>query len=220
MGLFPALRQNNASFFIISICRPDCNRLYAFFDKNRADRPACPPRAQRPVPPAAKPPAVLTTPVPRRYNQNENQNHPRNQPGKRKEKPTKNILDVYRFLKDAGVYYLATVEAGQPRVRPFGTVCLYQDRLYIQTGKAKAVSRQIAAEPRVELCACTGDRWLRVSATLREDDRVCARKAMLDDYPDLRRLYDENDGNTQVFYLTDAEATFSSFSAPPETVRF
>ncbi len=127
---------------------------------------------------------------------------------------------VCQFLKDAGVYYLATVEGDQPRVRPFGTAHIFEDKLYIQTGRKKAVSRQILENPKVELCAFHNGRWLRISAELCEDDRSEARKSMLDAYPSLRAMYDENDGNTQVFYLKNAEAVFSSFTEPSETVRF
>ena len=127
---------------------------------------------------------------------------------------------VYDFLKDAGTYYLATVEGDQPRVRPFGTVNVFEGKLYIQTGKVKPVSRQIAADPKVEICAFKDGRWLRLSGELVEDDRVEARKSMLDAYPELRGMYDENDGNTQVLYFKNAEATFFSFGGAPETVRF
>ena len=125
---------------------------------------------------------------------------------------------VYRFLKEAETYYLATVEGDQPRVRPFGTVMLYEGRLYIQTGKVKAVSRQLAANPKAELCAFRDGVWLRVAGELVEDDRTEVRRAMLDNYPSLRRMYDENDGNTQVLYFRNGTATFSSFTAAPETV--
>ena len=127
---------------------------------------------------------------------------------------------VYEFLKDAETYYLATVEGNQPRVRPFGTILLFEGKLYIQTGKRKPVSKQLAANPKAEICAFKGCKWLRVACELIEDDRVEPRKAMLDAYPSLRAMYDENDGNTQVFFLKNAEATFSSFTAAPETVTF
>ena len=127
---------------------------------------------------------------------------------------------VYDFLKAAGTYYLATVEGDQPRVRPFGTVNIFDGRLYIQTGKVKPVSRQLAANPRCEICAFKDGTWLRVSGELTEDDRVEAKKAMLDAYPNLRGMYNENDGNTQVLWLKNAVATFSSFSAAPETYSF
>ena len=127
---------------------------------------------------------------------------------------------VYEFLKNAQTYYLATVEGDQPRVRPFGTVNIFEGNLYIQTGKIKAVSKQIAANPKTELCAFKDGKWLRVSGELVEDDRYEARKSMLDAYPELRGMYDENDGNTQVFYFKNACATFSSFTSAPETVTF
>lgn len=127
---------------------------------------------------------------------------------------------VCDFLKDARVYYLATVEGDQPRVRPFGTAHIFEGRLYIQTGKVKPVSKQIAENPKVEICAFRDGVWLRVSGELVEDDRVEAKKSMLDAYPELRGMYDENDGNTQVFYFKNATAVFSSFTSAPETINF
>lgn len=127
---------------------------------------------------------------------------------------------VLEFLKDAGVYYLATVEGDQPRVRPFGTAVIFDGKLYIQTGKSKDVSKQIHANPKAELCAFKEGKWLRVSAELVEDDRREARKAMLDSYPELRNMYSEDDGNTEVFYLKNAKAVFSSFTAAPEIIEF
>ena len=127
---------------------------------------------------------------------------------------------VYDFLKQAQTYFLATVEGDQPRVRPFGTIHIFEGKLYIQTGRVKPTSGQIARNPKVELCAYKDGTWLRLSGTLAEDDRVEARKSMLDAYPELRSMYDENDGNTQVLYFKNATATFSSFTAPPETVTF
>ena len=130
------------------------------------------------------------------------------------------MQEVYEFLKTAGAYYLATCEDGQPRVRPFGTVNIFDGRLYLQTGKVKAVSRQLHANPRVEICAMLAGRWLRVEATAVEDDRREARESMLEAYPSLRALYSADDGNTEVWYLQNAAATFYSFTEPPRTVSF
>ena len=127
---------------------------------------------------------------------------------------------VYNFLKEAGVYYLATVEGDQPRVRPFGTANIFEGKLYIQTGKVKPCSKQILANPKVEISAFHNGTWIRIAGELAEDDRLEAKKSMLDAYPDLRAMYNENDGNTQVFYFKNAVATFASFGAAPETVTF
>ena len=127
---------------------------------------------------------------------------------------------VCKFLKDAEVYYLATVEGNQPRVRPFGTAHIFEGKLYIQTGKVKPVSQQLAANPKAEICAFSNGAWLRIAGELVEDDRVEARKSMLDAYPNLRGMYDENDGNTQVLYFKNATATFASFGGAPEVVTF
>lgn len=122
---------------------------------------------------------------------------------------------VCEFLKNAGVYYLATVEGDQPRVRPFGTAHIFEDKLYIQTGKVKPTSKQLLANSKAEICAFKDGAWIRVAGELIEDDRVGARKSMLDAYPSLRKMYDENDGNTQVFYFKNATATFSAFGKEP-----
>ena len=127
---------------------------------------------------------------------------------------------VAEFLKEAGVYYLATVDGDQPRVRPFGTVNVFEGRLYIQTGKVKDVSRQLKANPKAEICAFRDGKWLRVAGELIEDDRREARVSMLDAYPDLQRMYSPDDGNTVVYYFKNATATFSSFTSAPEVVKF
>ena len=130
------------------------------------------------------------------------------------------MQEVYEFLKACKTYYLATVEGDQPRVRPFATVDLFEGKLYIQTGKVKDVSKQLAANPKMEICAFDGSRWLRVAATAVEDDGYEAKKHMLDNYPSLQKNYQPDDGNTQVFYLKDAVATFSSFTEEPRVIRF
>lgn len=127
---------------------------------------------------------------------------------------------VVKFLKDAGTYYLATVEGDQPRVRPFGTAHIFEGRLYIQTGKKKDVSKQLHINPKAEICAFKDGEWLRVAGELIEDDRVEARQSMLDAYPSLKSMYAADDGNTEVFYFKNATATFSSFTHEPEDVKF
>ena len=134
----------------------------------------------------------------------------------RKGKIMKRVLE---FLKKADVYYLATVEGDQPRVRPFGTINEFEGKLYIQTGKVKPTSRQLAANPKAEICAFTDGAWIRVACELIEDDRFEAKKSMLDAYPMLRGMYAEDDGNTQVFYMKNATATISAFGKAPETIK-
>lgn len=127
---------------------------------------------------------------------------------------------VNDFLKQAGTYYLATVDGDQPRVRPFGTVNIFEGKLYIQTGLKKDVAKQIAANPKVEICAFKDGRWIRVAGELVLDERIEAQKAMLDAYPELGGMYQPGDGNTAVYYFKDAVATISSFTAAPEIIRF
>ena len=124
------------------------------------------------------------------------------------------------ITRKAEVYYLATVEGDQPRVRPFGTINEFEGKLYIQTGKIKPTSKQLAANPKAEICAFTDGEWVRIACELVEDDRLEAKKSMLDAYPNLRHMYDENDGNTQVFYMQSVTATFCAFGKAPEITEF
>lgn len=130
------------------------------------------------------------------------------------------MQEVYDFLKKCGTYYLATVDGDKPKVRPFGTIDIFEDKLYIQTGKKKDVSKQIHKNPNVEICAFDGNKWLRLAGELKADDRREPKKHMLDNYSELRGMYNEDDGNTEVFYFTNATATFCSFTEPPKTIIF
>ncbi|MDO4536958.1 MAG: pyridoxamine 5'-phosphate oxidase family protein [Coriobacteriales bacterium] len=130
------------------------------------------------------------------------------------------IEEVCAFLQEAGTYYLATCEGDQPRVRPFGTAHIFEDKLYIQSGKVKDVAKQLEANPKFEISAFKGGTWIRVSGKLVEDPRIEAQESMLEANPNLKRMYAAGDGNTVVYYLSDAEATFSSFTEGPRTLNF
>ena len=128
--------------------------------------------------------------------------------------------EVYEFLKKCGSYYIATIDGDQPRVRPFGTALIFENKLYIQTGKVKNVSKQMKKNPKIEICAVDAGKWVRVEAVAVEDDRTEARQKMLDAYPQLKNMYTADDGNCVVFYLKDATATFYSFGGEPRAVKF
>lgn len=128
--------------------------------------------------------------------------------------------EVFEFLKKCDTYYLATIDGDKPRVRPFGTVNIFEGHLYVQTGKSKDVFKQIEKNNNVEICGFKDGRWIRVCGKLLVDDRVEAKKSLLDNYPDLRAFYDENDENTSVLYFESAKAVFSSFTEEPRTIEF
>ena len=130
------------------------------------------------------------------------------------------MKEVQEFLKECGVYFLATTEGDQPRVRPFGTAEIFEEHLYIQTGKSKDVYKQIEKNPNVEMCGFKEGKWIRVTGKLIPDDRIEAKKDMLDKNPDLRRMYDENDDNTIVLYFETGKAIISSFTEEPRIIEF
>jgi uncharacterized pyridoxamine 5'-phosphate oxidase family protein len=137
-------------------------------------------------------------------------------------KEEQSMQEVYDFLKKCGHYFIATVDGDQPRVRPFGTAVIFENKLYIQTGKKKNVSKQMKANPKIEICALdlTAGKWLRIAATVVEDDRREAKQYVLDQYPDLKKMYSADDNNTHVLYLKNVTATFSSFAGEPREVKF
>ena len=128
--------------------------------------------------------------------------------------------EVFEFLKEAGTYYLATMDGDQPRVRPFGTIDLYDGRLYIQTGKVKDVANQLKANPKIEISAMHEGRWIRLEAEAILDENIEAQIHMLDNYPSLKAMYTPGDGNTEVYYLRNASAAICSFTAEPEVHEF
>lgn len=133
----------------------------------------------------------------------------------------KELQEVCDFVYNCKYYFLATVDSSKPKVRPFGTICIYENKLCIQTSKLKDVSKQISNNHNIEICAYDSkDRWIRISAEAYRDDRIEVKKYMLDKYPELRNMYDENDDKTEVLYLNNVEATFYSFSSKPEIYKF
>ena len=138
------------------------------------------------------------------------------------ESEVNNMKEVCDFLKQCGAYYLATAENDQPRVRPFGTATVFENRLYIQTGKRKEVAKQMQQNPKIEICAynATSGAWVRIAATVVPDERREAKAFMLNEYPMLQSMYSPDDDNTLVLYLTDATATFYSFAGEPRIVKF
>ena len=129
--------------------------------------------------------------------------------------------EVKNFIKECGAYFLATVDGDQPRVRPFGTIEIFEGKLYIQTGKSKDVSKQIQKNGKVEICAMNkAGKWLRVAGTLVRDDRIEPKAHMLENYPELKGMYSAEDPNTEVLYFKDATATFYSFTEAPRVIKF
>ena len=130
------------------------------------------------------------------------------------------MKEVYDFIKECGLYFIATVDVDKPKVRPFGSINIFEDKLYIQTGKRKKVSKQIKANPNIEICALKKDKWVRVEGKVVRDERREAKQSMLDAFPELKGMYSADDDNTEVLYFENAKATFCSFTEEPRVVEF
>ena len=129
------------------------------------------------------------------------------------------MKEVYEFLKKCGVFYLATVDGDKPRVRPFGAINIFEEKLYLQTGKSKKVSKQIESNPNVEVSGMNNGKWIRIEGKLVRDDRIEAKESMLDNNPELKRMYSANDDNTEVLYFECAIATIYSFTEDPKIIK-
>ena len=130
------------------------------------------------------------------------------------------MKEVYEFMKKAQTYYLATMDGNQPRVRPFGTIDLFEGKLYIQTGKVKEVSKQMKANPKIEISAMFDGKWIRVSAEAVLDENIAAQEHMLSEYPSLGSMYKAGDGNTEVFALQNGKVQICSFTEPAKEIEF
>ncbi len=128
--------------------------------------------------------------------------------------------EIYDFLKKCGTYYLGTVEDNKPKIRPFGTIDIYNGKLTIQTGLKKDVAKQMIKNPNITICAFDGNKWIRVDAIAKLDDSIEASSHMLERYPNLKGMYTPGDGNTCVFVLESGQATISSFVEKPKTIKF
>lgn len=130
------------------------------------------------------------------------------------------MKETYEFLKKCGVFYLSTIDGNKPRVRPFGALNIFEDKLYIQTGKIKDVSHQMQENNNIEICGFIDGEWIRVSAQVIRDDRLEAKTSMLDNNPSLKSMYSADDDNTEVLYLTSATAIINSFTHEPIVYKF
>ena len=130
------------------------------------------------------------------------------------------MRETYEFLKKCGVFYLATIDNDKPRVRPFGAINIFDDKLYFQTGKIKNVSKQMHQNNHVEICGFSNGEWIRIETEVIFDERIEAKENMLDNNPELKRMYDAHDDNTEVFYLQNAQSTISSFTAENKIFKF
>ena len=126
---------------------------------------------------------------------------------------------VFEFLESAGTFYLATVEGDQPRVRPYGAMLYYEDKIYIMAFGMTNATRQIAANPKAEICAFKG-KTLRIQCTLVEDNRPEVVKALVDKMTVLKPILGDNGEKGVMYYLKDAKADFFNMMELVESISF
>ena len=127
---------------------------------------------------------------------------------------------IVEELKKTGVFYIATVEGDQPRVRPFGAVAEFEGKIYFCTSNQKPCYAQMLANPKTEISGMAPDgTWIRVTGRLVRDDRDETREAMLAANENLRNMYHVGDGIFEVLYLADAACTKYSFTAGPVVIE-
>ena len=132
------------------------------------------------------------------------------------------MKEVQAFLKECGVFFIATTDGNEPHVRPFGVSEIINDRLYIMTGKVKNVFKEVARNDRFEICAVkpSGSEWMRLSGKLVNDESLAVKEEFLNRNESLKSMYKADDGNMAVLYITDATARFCSFTEPERRASF
>ncbi len=113
------------------------------------------------------------------------------------------------------VFYLATDDDGQPRVRPFGFHMIFDDKFYMVTALPKKVCKQMEKNPKVEFCSMAPDtHFLRVSGeVVFDNDNMEAKKKVFEVMPDLLKMYGSAENPIMsVFYLKDMHATMASLT--------
>ncbi len=129
--------------------------------------------------------------------------------------------EVLKFLKDNQTFYLATVDGTVPKVRPFGFVMNYEGKLYFGTNNQKNVYKQLKANPYCEMSttSSTGE-WLRLKGEAVFNTNKASKQAALASAPALSRMYNVDDSIFEVFYIKNAEATFSNMKGESRTIKF
>jgi uncharacterized pyridoxamine 5'-phosphate oxidase family protein len=118
------------------------------------------------------------------------------------------MSQINDYLTEAGVFFLATEDGNQPKIRPLGAHLEMDGKVLFGVGDFKEVYKQMQANPQVEIVACKQDgHWLRYTGTAVFETDYKYAEAMLDLSPDLRNIYNDETGNKMaVFHLENATA--------------
>ena len=122
---------------------------------------------------------------------------------------------VVDFLNEAKIYYIATVEDDQPRVRPFGAAAEHNGKVYMATSNEKNVFKQFVKNPKIEISGMVKGKWIRITGNSIIDETIDAKKAMLNANPFLEKTYNVNDGKLTVFYIDKMKAVVYSYADEP-----
>ncbi|MCL2141648.1 MAG: pyridoxamine 5'-phosphate oxidase family protein [Methanimicrococcus sp.] len=132
------------------------------------------------------------------------------------------MKEILQALTENPTFYIATISPEGPRVRPFGFVMEYEQKLYFITSNDKDVFKQMKADSRVEICSTPKDgmNWMRLKGKVVFDSRKEVIKKALETAPVLAQIYQTPDNpSIEMFYITEGEATFYSFMDQPKTVK-
>jgi uncharacterized pyridoxamine 5'-phosphate oxidase family protein len=117
--------------------------------------------------------------------------------------------EVIQFLRDHKVFYLATSQGDQPRVRPMGFVMDYEGKLSFCTNNKKEMFKQMKANPKVEISAAAPDgKTLRITGVVGFNPSMDAKVKALEIMPELKSMYAPGDGVFEVFHIEKGAAVF------------
>lgn len=117
------------------------------------------------------------------------------------------------FFQNAKMFFIATTEEDQPRVRPFGHLVEYHGQFYFNTGKHKNVYQQLMKNPKVEICAFDKGVWYRVAGCAAESDNEEIKQMMMEIDPVVKRNYGQDTSDLAIFGLVNVKSYRCTFAS-------
>ena len=108
---------------------------------------------------------------------------------------------INEFLNEAGVFFLATVDGDQPKIRPLGLHLEMDGKELFGIGDFKNVYKQMVKNPKIEIVASKPDgHWMRYTGTAVFETDGKYAEAALEAMPHLKSIYNEQTGNKMMMF--------------------
>lgn len=126
---------------------------------------------------------------------------------------------ITEFLKDARPCFVATADGDQPCVRPQGFSMVYDGKLCFCTADGKATSKELKKNPKVEIAAVNGGKFIRIRGKAEFFAEDGPAKQALEMMPQLEKMI--GPGKFEIFAVTGGTAVIADLaSGEAETIEF